>query len=183
MKKSQVSTSQPCLIDLDEAFPHLVKPNRVSDEAFQLRKLRLMKHKYEDVDIPVWTEVGGVPGSVPSVGDVNMPSPAARDSWLEADKESGEERGKRRGGRKGGRKGGKEEGKGGRKEKGEREGGRMGGRGIYIEGGEKEEGREGGKEGGREGREGKKGRRERVDGSNEGWSNEGWKKDGGDGGM
>ena len=82
-----VSASQPCLVDMSTAFPHLVKPNRVSDHAFQLRKLRLLQHKYEDIEIPEWPEVGGVPGSVTSVGDV--PSPAVRNSWLEADKESG----------------------------------------------------------------------------------------------
>ena len=82
-----VSASQPCLVDMNLALPHLVKPNRVSDHAFQLRKTRLLQHKYEDIDIPEWPEVGGVPGSVTSVGDV--PSPAVRNSWLEADKDSG----------------------------------------------------------------------------------------------
>ena len=80
------SASQPCLIEKDKTFPHLVKPNRVSTEAFQLRKLRLLKHKYEDIDIREWAEVGGAPGGV---GDVPS-SPTLRDSWLEAEKESGE---------------------------------------------------------------------------------------------
>ena len=83
-----VSASQPCLIDTDAAFPHLMKPSRVSKEAYNLRKNRLLRHKYEDIDIPEWVEVGGAPGSDTSVGD--MPSPAVRDSWLEADKDSGE---------------------------------------------------------------------------------------------
>ena len=82
-----VSASQPCLVDMNHSFPHLVKPNRVSDHAFQLRKHRLLQHKYEDIDIPEWTEVGVIPGSVTSVGDV--PSPAVRNSWLEADKDNG----------------------------------------------------------------------------------------------
>ena len=85
-----VSASQPCLVDMNHSFPHLVKPNRVSDHAFQLRKHRLLQHKYEDIDIPEWTEVGVVPGSVTSVGDV--PSPAVRNSWLEADKDNGKKR-------------------------------------------------------------------------------------------
>ena len=50
--KGLVSASQPCLMDPSTAFPHLVKPDRVSEEAFQLRKLRLMQHRYEDIDIP-----------------------------------------------------------------------------------------------------------------------------------
>ena len=85
--KGLVSASQPCLIDVDAAFPHLVKPTRVSDEAFQLRKRRLMKHKYEAIDIPVWGGGGGE--CVMSVGDVSVPSPALRNSWQEAEKESG----------------------------------------------------------------------------------------------
>ena len=79
-----MSASQPCLIDTDVAFPHLVKPSRVSTEAYKLRKLRLLQHKYEDIDIPEWNEVGGVPSSV---GDV--PSSPAVSCWLEADKDSG----------------------------------------------------------------------------------------------
>ena len=82
-----VSASQPCLVNMNLSFPHLVQPNRVSDHAFHLRKLRLLQHKYEDIDIPEWPEVGGVPGSVTSVGDV--PAPEVRNSWLEADKDSG----------------------------------------------------------------------------------------------
>ena len=83
-----VSASQPCLIDPGTAFPHLVKPDRVSDEVFQLRKLRLLQHKYEDIDIPEWADVGVAPGTV---GDVNQVNYAMRESWLEAEKESGEE--------------------------------------------------------------------------------------------
>lgn len=85
-----VSASQPCLLNMDNVFPHLVKPSRVSKEAFQLRKLRMLQHTYEDIDIPEWPSVGETPGSEMGVGDVNMPSPAARNSWLEAEKESGE---------------------------------------------------------------------------------------------
>lgn len=85
-----VSASQPCLLKMDDVFPHLVKPNRVSKEAFQLRKLRMLQHTYEDIDIPEWPNTGETPGNGMSVGDVNMPSPAARNSWLEAEKESGE---------------------------------------------------------------------------------------------
>lgn len=85
-----VSASQPCLLNMDDVFPHLVKPSRVSKEAFQLRKIRMLQHTYEDIDIPEWPSVGETPGSEMSVGDVNMPSPAARNSWLEAEKESGE---------------------------------------------------------------------------------------------
>lgn len=85
--KTVVSASQPCLIDMATAFPHLVKPSRVSEEAFQLRKSRLMKHKYEAIHIPAWG--GGAGENVMSVGDVSVPSPALRNSWLEAEKESG----------------------------------------------------------------------------------------------
>lgn len=87
-KELSMSTSQPNLLrvsgDLDNVFPHLTKPARVSEEAFYLRKLRLLQHHYEDVDIPEWKQVGG--DEVGSVGDVNALMSAIRASWLESDK-------------------------------------------------------------------------------------------------
>lgn len=81
------SCSQPNLLrdskPADRSFPHLVKPERVSEEAFQLRKARLMQHKYEEVnETPVMGGAGG------HVGDVNVLTSAVRESWLEADKSS-----------------------------------------------------------------------------------------------
>lgn len=86
------SASQPNLLrdmdgELDSAFPHLKKPPRVSDEAFQLRKLRLMKHKYEDVDMAEWPDVGL---NAESVGDVNALTSAIKESWLESDQTPGD---------------------------------------------------------------------------------------------
>ena len=81
------SSSQPNLLqenkEAGNPFPHLVKPERVSEEAFQLRKARLKQHKYEDVEDT--TEVGGAGGPV---GDVNVLTSAVRESWLEGDKNS-----------------------------------------------------------------------------------------------
>lgn len=79
------SASQPNLApqrELAEAFPHLERPERVSEAAFLLRKLRLTQHIYEDVDIQEWPEVGDASGSA------NELNSAMRESWLE----SGEER-------------------------------------------------------------------------------------------
>ena len=86
------SASQPNLLrdmdgELDSAFPHLKKPPRVSDEAFQLRKLRLIKHKYEDVDMAEWPDVGL---NAESVGDVNALTSAIKESWLESDQTPGD---------------------------------------------------------------------------------------------
>ena len=62
----------------DNLLPHLVKPTRVSEEAFQLRKTRLMHHKYEDVE-----DTPGAGGAGGPVGDVNALTSAVRESWLE----------------------------------------------------------------------------------------------------
>lgn len=67
----------------NDSFPHLVKPERVSEEAFQLRKARLKQHKYEEVEDTV-----GVGGAGDPVGDVSVLTSAVRESWLEADKNS-----------------------------------------------------------------------------------------------
>ena len=91
------SSSQPNLLHEqqetnadDPSFPHLVKPSRVSEEAFQLRKTRLKHHKYEDVE-----EAPGVGGTGGPVGDVNALTSAVRESWLEGgDKNSPPESGK-----------------------------------------------------------------------------------------
>ena len=81
------SSSQPNMLNepqaqgttkVDNLFPHLVKPARVSEEAFQLRKNRLIHHKYEDVE-----ETPGVGGAGGPVGDVNALTSAVRESWLE----------------------------------------------------------------------------------------------------
>lgn len=81
------SCSQPNLLreakPSDKLFPHLVKPERVSEEAFQLRKARLMQHKYEEVN-----DTPGMGGAGGPVGDVNVLTSAVRESWLEADKNS-----------------------------------------------------------------------------------------------
>ena len=79
------SHSQPNLLNEqpqpqggDNLFPHLVKPTRVSEEAFQLRKTRLMHHKYEDVE-----DTPGMGGAGGPVGDVNALTSAVRESWLD----------------------------------------------------------------------------------------------------
>ena len=80
------SSSQPILLNeqqeqgnkADDLFPHLVKPTRVSEEAFQLRKTRLKHHKYEEVE-----ETPGVGGAGGPVGDINALTSAVRESWLE----------------------------------------------------------------------------------------------------
>ena len=85
------SCSQPNLLReakdgskmVDNSFPHLVKPERVSEGAFQLRKARLKQHKYEDMDEN--QIVGGAGGHV---GDVNVLTSAVQESWLEGDKKS-----------------------------------------------------------------------------------------------
>lgn len=86
-----VSASQPNLLQkapgggkvVDGSFPHVVKPDRVSEEAFQLRIARLKQHKYEDVE-----DTPGVGGAGGPVGDVNELMSAVRESWLEGDKNS-----------------------------------------------------------------------------------------------
>ena len=89
-KELSMSTSQPNLLrvsgDLDNVFPHLKKPARVSEEAFYLRKLRLLQHCYEDIDIPEWKQVGR--DEVGNVEDVNALMSAIHASWLESDKRS-----------------------------------------------------------------------------------------------
>ena len=78
------SSSQPNLVSsssFDESFPHLVKPGRVSDAAFQLRVQRLKQHKYEDLDITEWPDV--TPSSVGSAGDVKSLKSAFRSSLME----------------------------------------------------------------------------------------------------
>ena len=81
------SCSQPNLLretqPAEKSFPHLVKPERVSEEAFQLRKARLMQHKYEEVN-----DTPGMGGAGGPVGDVTVLTSAVRESWLEADKNS-----------------------------------------------------------------------------------------------
>ena len=74
------SVSQPNLLasNLEDAFPHLVRPERVSEQVFQLRKLRLLQHKYEDVDISEWPELGPVGAT-----DVAALTSAIRSSWLD----------------------------------------------------------------------------------------------------
>ena len=80
------SVSQPNLLrapdskDLQSVFPHLEKPDRVSAKAFNMRKLRLLKHQYEDIEV---SEVEGM-----TVGDVNALTSAVKDSWMEGDKSS-----------------------------------------------------------------------------------------------
>lgn len=81
------SASQPILPSGDHvssSFPHMVKPDRVSEEAFGLRKMRLMKHNYEDVeDKPEWSVEGASPESV---SDVNaLSSAAVQESWVEGE--------------------------------------------------------------------------------------------------
>ena len=83
------SSSQPNLLrDSDVQFPHLKKPPRVSDEAFQLRKNRLMKHKYEEVEGGEGPSV--LVHSTESVGDVNALNLALKESWLEGDQGVGQ---------------------------------------------------------------------------------------------
>lgn len=81
------SSSQPNLLretkEPTDLFPHLVKPSRVSEEAFQLRVARLKHHKYEDVE-----DVPGAGGAGGPVGDVNVLTSAVCESWLEGDKTS-----------------------------------------------------------------------------------------------
>lgn len=87
---SQPNLHRPSQIDLDTVFPHLVRPERVSDNAFKLRKLRMLQHKYEDIDITEWPDVGvSIPRSVGNVGDVEMLTSAIRESWLESDDAQG----------------------------------------------------------------------------------------------
>ena len=89
-KELAMSASQPNLLrapdELDTAFPHLERPERVSEEVFYLRKLRLLQHRYEDVDIPQWPEVGGEEGE--TMGDVNALKSAIRASLMESDQKS-----------------------------------------------------------------------------------------------
>lgn len=89
-KELAMSASQPNLLrapdELDKVFPHLERPERVSEEVFYLRKLRLLQHRYEDVDIPQWPEVGGEEGG--TMGDVNSLTSAIRASLMESDKKS-----------------------------------------------------------------------------------------------
>ena len=80
-QKSGVSASQPCLLDMSNSVPHLVKPDRVSEEAFQMRMRRLLQHKYEDVELQGWPGVEAVPGSVSSMGDVDQLFAAIQQNW------------------------------------------------------------------------------------------------------
>ena len=56
---------------LADAFPHMQRPERVSQEAFDQRKLRLLRHKYVDVDIAEWPDVVG-PESVGNMGGAQV---------------------------------------------------------------------------------------------------------------
>ena len=79
-----VSASQPNLASRKElagAFPHLKRPERVTEGAFLLRKLRLAQHTYEDVDILEWPEVGDASRGVHELNS------AMRESWLEGGEE------------------------------------------------------------------------------------------------
>ena len=53
-----ISASQPNLSDIDpHAFPHLQKPDRVSVDAYLVRKQRMMQHNYEDIDMSQWPDL------------------------------------------------------------------------------------------------------------------------------
>ena len=78
------SASQPNLTqnpEMAKAFPHLKRPERVSEVAYNLRQLRLSQHTYEDVDIREWPEVGDAPGDVGELVSV------MRESWTEGGEE------------------------------------------------------------------------------------------------
>ena len=60
------------------AFPHMQRPERVSLEAFNRRKLRLLQHKYVDLDIAEWPDVVG-PESAGSIGGAQVKSHSNRD--------------------------------------------------------------------------------------------------------
>ena len=88
LSEARRSCSQPNLLrDSDVQFPHLKKPPRVSDEAYQLRKNRLLSHKYEKVESGEGPPI--LVHSTESVGDVNALNSALKESWLEGDQGAG----------------------------------------------------------------------------------------------
>lgn len=83
---SAYSASQPNLLSssVEDAFPHLMKPERVTDQAFNLRKLRLLQHMYEDIDISEWPDLGAA-----TPRDVAALNSAIRNSWLDSEDRRG----------------------------------------------------------------------------------------------